>query len=136
LSDEEAEALRQLQAATGESEEDVLRRAAVQGIRDLRLEQGIKAFKNGSGSGEAAVIAGLPRAAFFEILLDRGIEVLGPEPSLASQLAALGRRLGDDRLTKAAEFLASQEQRAPIGPHNRWRSSTHHSGPMRTEPKW
>ena len=56
LSEEEAEELRQLQAATGEAKEDVLRRAAVQGIRDLRLEQGIKAFKDGGGSGEAATI--------------------------------------------------------------------------------
>jgi hypothetical protein len=110
LSDEEAEALRQLQAATGESEEDILRRAAVQGIRDLRLEQGIKAFKNGSGSGEAAAIAGLPRAIFLESLLDRGVEIDGGPSTLGPALAALGRSLGDKRLTKAAEFLASQEQ--------------------------
>jgi len=110
LSDEEAEELRQLQAATGEPEEDVLRRAAVQGIRDLRLEQGIKAFKSGSGSGEAAVIAGLPRAIFFEILLDRGIEVDGGPSTLGPMLASLGRRLGDKRLIKAAEFLASKER--------------------------
>jgi hypothetical protein len=109
LSDEEAEALRQLQAATGESEADVLRRAAVQGIRDLRLEQGIKAFKNGSGSGEAAVIAGLPRAVFLEILYDRGIEVIGAEPSLATQLAALGRSLGDDQIIEAARFLSQNK---------------------------
>jgi hypothetical protein len=110
LSDDEAEALRQLQAATGESEEEILRRAAVQGIRDLRLEQGIKAFKNGSGSGEAAAIAGLPRAIFLQELIDRGIEMIGPEPSLATQLATLGRILGDERLTEAAKFLTSQEQ--------------------------
>lgn len=109
LSDEDVKALRQLQAVTGESEEDILRRAAVHGIRDLRLEQGIRAFKEGGSSSEAAAIAGLPRAVFFEILLDRGIEVLGPEPSLATQLAELGRRLGDQRLTEAARFLSSNQ---------------------------
>jgi hypothetical protein len=109
VSDEDAEALRQLQAVTGDSEEEILSRAAAQGLRDLRLEQGIKAFKEGLSSGEAAVIAGLPRAHFFEILLDRGVEVLGPEPSLATQLEALGRSLGDKRLTEAARFLASKK---------------------------
>ena len=109
LSDEDAEALRQLQAATDEPEEEILRRAAVRGLRDLRLEQGIKAFKNGSGSGEAAAIAGLPRAVFFEILLDRGIEVDGGPSTLGPALLSLGRSLGDKRLIRAAEFLASQE---------------------------
>jgi hypothetical protein len=108
LSDEDAEALRQLQAATGESEEEMLRRAAVQGIRDLRLEEGIRAFKAGMSSGEACVIAGRPRAIFLQELIDRGVELLGPEPSLATQLAALGRALGDDRLVKAAKFLSSK----------------------------
>ena len=109
LSDEDAEGLRQLQAVTGESEEDILRRATMQGIRDLRLEQGIRAFKKGASSSEAAEIAGLPRAIFFETLLDRGVEVLGGEPSLATQLAELGRRLGDDRLTEAARFLSAKQ---------------------------
>jgi hypothetical protein len=110
LSDEEADALRQLRAATGESEEEILRRAAVQGLRDLRLEQGIRAFREGLSSGEAAVIAGLPRAHFFEILLDRGVEVDGGPSTLGPALMSLGRSLGDKRLIKAAEFLASQEQ--------------------------
>jgi len=105
LSDEDAEALRQLQAETGESEEDILSRAAVRGIKDLRLEQGIQAFKQGLGSGEAAAIAGLPRAVFFEILLDRGVEVDGGPSTFGPALAALGRSLADKRLTKAASRL-------------------------------
>ena len=107
LSAEEAEELRLLQVATGESEEDILSRAAVQGIRDLRLEQGIRAFEEGGSSSEGAAIAGLPRAIFLQELIDRGIEMVGPEPSLAMQLAELGRRLGDERLTEAARFLSS-----------------------------
>jgi hypothetical protein len=110
VSDEDAEALRQLQAVTGDSEEEILSRAAAQGLRDLRLEQGIKAFKEGLSSGEAAVIAGLPRAHFFEILLDRGVKVDGGPSTLGPALLSLGRSLGDKRLIKAAEFLASQEQ--------------------------
>ena len=109
LSEEEAEELRQLQAATGESEEDVLRRAAVQGIRDLRLKQGIKAFKNGSGSGEAAAIAGLPRAIFLQELIDRDIVVLDGPSTLSTELEGLARRLGDERLTRAARLLSKKQ---------------------------
>ena len=108
LSDEEAEELRQLQAATGEPEEDVLRRAAVQGIRDLRLEQGIRAFKEGASSSEAAVIAGLPRAIFLQELIDRGVTLLDGPSTLGTALAALGHSLGDERLTEAARFLSSK----------------------------
>src|SRR3954464_6746648 len=82
LSEEEAEGLRQLLAETGESEEDLLRRAAGRGPRDLRLEQGIRAFKDGRGSSEGARIAGLPRAHFLETLLDRGVVILDNAPSL------------------------------------------------------
>jgi len=81
----------------------------VQGIRDLRLEQGIKAFKNGNGSGEAAAIAGLPRAVFFEILLDRGVTVLDGPSTLGPALESLGRSLGDERLLEAAKFLSSKQ---------------------------
>ena len=109
LSDEDAEALRQLQAVTGESEEDILRRAAMQGIRDLRLEQGIRAFNKGASTSEAAEIAGLPRAIFFETLLDRGVTVLDGPSTLGPALAALGHSLGDDRLTEAARFLSSKQ---------------------------
>ena len=109
LSEEEAEELRQLQAATGESKEDVLRRAAVQGIRDLRLEQGIRAFKEGGSSSEAATIAGLPRAVFLQMLIDRGITLLDGPSTLGPALAELGRRLGDSRLTDAAQDLPSKQ---------------------------
>src|SRR4051794_16272576 len=110
LSEEEAEGLQQLLAATGESEEEILRRAAVRGLRDLRLEQAIQAFKGGLSSGEAAKIAGLPRAIFLETLVDRGVEIDGGPSTLGPALAAIGRSLGDKRLIKAADYLAAQEQ--------------------------
>ena len=109
LRDEEAEALRQLQAATGVSEDEILRRAVQQGIRDLRLDEGIRAFKGGLGSGEAAVIAGLPRAIFLQEMIDRGVVILDGEPNLSHVLGELGRRLGDDRMIGAAQALSESE---------------------------
>jgi hypothetical protein len=109
LSEEEAEGLQQLLAETGESEEEILRRATARGLRDLRLEQAIQAFKDGRSSGEAAKIAGLPRAIFLDTLLDRGVEIDGGPSTLGPALAALGRSLGDKRLIKAAEHLAVQD---------------------------
>jgi predicted HTH domain antitoxin len=108
MSDEDAEALRQLQAVTGNSEEEILSRAAAQGLRDLRLEQGIKAFKEGLGSGEAAVIAGLPRAHFLQELIDRGVTILDGPSTLSTELEGLARCLGDERLAKAAKLLSSK----------------------------
>ncbi|MFN8634742.1 MAG: hypothetical protein U0893_12875 [Chloroflexota bacterium] len=108
LSDEDAEGLRHLLAETGESEEELLRRATVRGIRDLRLELGIRAFKDGRSSGEAAAIAGLPRAIFLETLLDRGVVILGDTPSLGDQLAGLAQGLGDERMAKFARKLQAE----------------------------
>jgi predicted HTH domain antitoxin len=110
LSEEEAEGLRQLLAETGESEEALLRRATVRGLRDLRLEQAIQAFKGGRSSGEAAEIAGLPRAHFLQMLLDRGVVILDNAPPLDEQLAGLADALGDERM--AALVRGLQEKRA------------------------
>jgi predicted HTH domain antitoxin len=105
LSEEEAEGLRQLLAETGESEEEILRRATARGLRDLRLDQAIQAFKDGRSSGEAAKIAGLPRAIFLDTLLDRGVVVIDNSPPLSEQLAGLARLLGDERTTKSEQVL-------------------------------
>jgi hypothetical protein len=110
LSDTEAEELRQLLAETGESEEAVLREATVRGLRDLRLERGIRAFKEGRGSSEGARIAGWPRAVFLQELLDRGVVVLDGPSTLNESLAELGRRLGDERLIEIAGTRSPNER--------------------------
>jgi len=109
LSGEEAEGLGLLAAETGKSEEELLRRAAVRGLRELRLEQGIRAFKDGRGSSEGARIAGLPRAHFLETLLDRGVPILDGPSTLGPALAALGASLGDQRLIDAAQTVAREQ---------------------------
>jgi hypothetical protein len=109
LSEAEAEELERLLAETGEAEETVLRRAALRGIRDLRLEQGIQAFSNGQGSTAAADVAGLPRAVFLQILIDRGITVLDGPSHLGAEVEALAGRLGDEHLVEAARIRPSPE---------------------------
>ena len=64
-------------AITSEIEAAVLKRAALRGLRELRTEQGILAFLEGRGSSEAAAIAGLPRAGFLQLLIDKGVTLLG-----------------------------------------------------------
>jgi hypothetical protein len=105
LSEDEADELQRLRAVTGESEEDLLRRAAVRGLHDLRIEQAVLAFENGSGSTEAAKIAGMPRAPFLQLLIDRGVKLLDGPSNLGPTLVELGRRLGDERLIKAGHAV-------------------------------
>jgi hypothetical protein len=80
----------------------------VRGLRDLRLEQGIRALQDGLGSSEAAKIAGLPRAHFLQMLLDRGIVMIDNEPSLGDQLAGLARIFGDERMAELARDLQAK----------------------------
>ena len=103
LSDEEADELQRLLAETGETEELVLRRAALRGIRDLRIEEGIRAFLNGRGSAAAAVVAGMPRAVFLQLLVERDIVLLEGPPSLSRELATLGEALDDARLKRLSD---------------------------------
>ncbi len=105
LSDDEADELQQLLTETGESEELLLRRAALRGIRDLRLDEGIRAFQAGRGSTEAAQIAGLPRAVFVQLLSDRDIVILEGPSSMAAEIETLAERLGDTRLAAVARSL-------------------------------
>jgi hypothetical protein len=109
LSDSEASELQHLLAETGESEESLLRRAALRGIRDLRIEEGIRAFQTGRGSSDAAAVAGVPRAVFLQMLLDRGVTVLDGPGSFAEDLDVLAQRLGDDRLAGVARTLRRSE---------------------------
>jgi len=105
LSNDEADELQQLLSETGESEELVLRRAALRGICDLRIEQGIRAFQDGRGSTAAAMITGVPRAVFVQLLSDRDIVILEGPSSMAAEIETLAERLGDTRLAAVARSL-------------------------------
>jgi hypothetical protein len=113
LSDAEADSLRELRAETGESEAAVLRRATVRGLQELRLERGLLAYLGGTTSHEAAMIAGLPRAAFLDLLAERGIVMLQGPSTLASELDALATQLGNPRLAAAAATLVESKREYP-----------------------
>jgi hypothetical protein len=110
LTDDEAADLKRFVAATGEVEATVLKRAALRGLEQLRLEQGILAFVGGAGSAEAAEIAGLPRAIFLQTLIDKGITILQGPSTLAAELESLGADLGNEKLQRVARKLAGSEE--------------------------
>ena len=110
LSDAEAEGLEQLRAATGKTEDVLLEQAVLRGLQALRMEEGIRAFKSGLGSSEAAVIAGLPRAIFLHEMAERGVTILDGPSTLAEELADLAELRGDKRLAAVARKLAADKQ--------------------------
>src|SRR5205823_6586319 len=95
-------------AATGEVEANVLKRATLRGLRELRLEQAILAYQRGDSTSEAAQIAGLPRSIFLQALIDRDVTILGEPPSLAEQLEHLAERFGNERLATVARKVAEE----------------------------
>ena len=111
LTEEEADDLQTYVALTGEVEASVLKRAALRGLREMRLEQGLLAFIQGQGSigsSEAARIAGIPRAEFLQILVDRGISMFQGPWRLAAELESLAEYLEDDKLAVVAASLPQQ----------------------------
>ena len=108
LTEAEAAELRDYLATTGEVEAVALKRAAMRGLREMRIEQGILAYLNGRGSSEAAQIAGLPRAEFLQVLIDKGVTLLEGPSTLRSELEALAERLGDDGLAILASKLSDR----------------------------
>ena len=110
LTDEEAAGLREYVTATGEVEANVLKRATLRGLRELRLDQAILAYQRGHRASEAAQIAGLPRAIFLQALIDRDVTILEEPPTLAEQLEHLAERFGNQRLADVARQVAEERQ--------------------------
>jgi hypothetical protein len=105
LTEEEAAELRGYLDATGEVEAAVLKRAALRGLREMRLEQGILAYLDGRSSTDAAEVAGVPRGEFLQILIDKGITILEGPSTLAPELAELAQRFADEKLLSVARKL-------------------------------
>jgi len=110
LTDDEANALQELLAVTGESEAATLKRAFTRGLEDLRIEQAIRVFKERGSSSEAAAIAGLPRAHFLQLLIDEGVNLLDGPSTVGNEVEVLGERLGNARLRAAARELTSESR--------------------------
>ena len=74
--------------------------------KDNRLEQGILAYLEGKSSSDAATIAGVGRAEFLTVLVDKGIATLTGPSTILSELEFLAHRLGNDRLAIAVRGLS------------------------------
>jgi hypothetical protein len=117
LEPEETQALAELAGQLGCSEAALLRRWALEGIRETRIDLAILEFTKGRASVEQAVqAAGLERHLFEAELIRRG--VFGPgalEESSGEWLRNLGRvaaKLGAPALREAVtEVLARTEAR-------------------------
>jgi hypothetical protein len=103
LNEEEARDLEELVQATGEVEASVLKRAALRGLRDERLDKAMLHFVNGASSSEAAALAHMPRARFLDLLADRGVAVLDSPSTVPEELEAVAALLGDERLAEVAK---------------------------------
>jgi predicted HTH domain antitoxin len=105
LTEEEAAELREYVDISGEVEAVALKRAAVRGIRELRLGEAIRVYLEQRDTYQAARIAGLPRAHFLQVLVDKGITVLDEPSGLSTELEGLARRFGDQPLTRVVTEL-------------------------------
>lgn len=106
LTEEEAATLRDYVDLTGEVEANVLKRAALMGLQEMRVERAILDYLKHGDSSRAGEIAGIGRAPFLNLLMDRGVTILSGPSHLAEDLSNLADILGDERLrvrTRAPE---------------------------------
>src|SRR5579864_6883407 len=102
LTEEEVADLHEYLEISGEIEAVALKRAAMRGIRELRLAEAIRVYLDERDSEHGARIAGLPRAQFLNFLTEKGVSVLDGPSSLSAEIEGLARRFGDTRLADVA----------------------------------
>jgi len=114
LTDEEATELDDVVRQSGEVEASVLKRAALRGLREDRLDRAVLLYLRGASSSEAASFARVPRARFIDLLADKGVAVLEGPSSLPEELEHIARFTGDDRLAEVAAAIGGG--RGPLHP--------------------
>jgi predicted HTH domain antitoxin len=110
LTEAEAAELRAYVVLTGEVEANVLKRAALRGLKDMRLEQAILAFIRGASSTEAAELAGIPRAVLLWELGERGVPVLQGPSTMGAALESLAEAFHDEKMAAVARKLAQPNE--------------------------
>src|SRR5438105_5585103 len=122
LTEEEARDLEELVRSTGEVEASVLKRAALRGLRDERVDKAVLHYLNGASSSEAAALAHMPRGQFLDLLAEKGIAVLDAPSSVPEELEAVAELLGDQQLAvvggsiRDAGSTATARQRSAAAP--------------------
>jgi hypothetical protein len=89
LSDAEAGEVAAYLRLVGGTEAALLKEATLRGLREIRISRAVAAYTEGASSGEASRIAGLPRAPFLQLLIDRDLHLLRGAGSVAAELEAL-----------------------------------------------
>src|SRR5260370_16444982 len=95
LTEAEAAELRAYLDVSGEVEAVALKKAALRGIRELRLGEAILLYLDERDTERAARVAGLPRAQFLNVLAEKGFSVLDAPSTLTFQLDRLARRFAN-----------------------------------------
>jgi hypothetical protein len=114
LTDEEANELDEVVRLSGEVEASVLKRAALRGLREDRIERAVLLYLRGAATSEAASFARVPRARFIDLLVDKGITVLESPSSLSEELDNIARLTNDKPLAEVAASLGAT--RGPLPP--------------------
>lgn len=113
LTEEEARELDDLVRESGEVEAGLLKRAALRGLREDRVDRAVLAYLRGASAEQAAALAHLPRAPFVDLLAERGIRILDDPSSVPEELELLARLGGDLRLASAAAAERDDPGAAP-----------------------
>ena len=113
LTEEEARDLEELVLSSGEVEASVLKRAALRGLRDERLDKAVLLYLNGASSSEAATLAHVPRAKFLDLLVEKGITLLDAPSGVPEELEAVAALFGDRRLAEVAGQIRGRGPGAP-----------------------
>jgi hypothetical protein len=113
LTEEEARELDDLVRESGEVEAGLLKRAALRGLREDRVDRAVLAYLRGASAEQAAALAHLPRAPFVDLLAERGIRILDDPSSVPEELELLARLGGDLRLAGAAAAVRDDPGAAP-----------------------
>jgi hypothetical protein len=114
LTDEEASELDDVVQQSGEVEASVLKRAALRGLREDRVDRAVLLYLRGASTSEAATFARVPRARFIDLLADKGVAVLEGPSSLPEELDAIARLTHDKLLGEVA--AAIRGNRGPLQP--------------------
>jgi hypothetical protein len=113
LTDDEANELDEVVRLSGEVEASILKRAALRGLREDRLERAVLLYLRGGGTSEAARFARVPRARFIDLLVDKGISVLEGPSSLPEELDHVARLTNDRGLADVAAALGGTRSPTP-----------------------
>jgi len=129
LTEQEASELEEFVEQSGEVEAAVLKRAALRGLRDDRVDRAVLLYLRGASTSDASSFARLPRGRFIDLLADKGVVVLEGPSSLPEELDAVARLSGDKQLAEVAEAIRGRGPVQPPAARRALAAAARESGP-------